>query len=141
MPGGRSGPMPAGAVRMMMGSNSRRINGSLTLARLCDTLSNFLDRPVIDLTELTGMYQIDLSWTPEENERIGTKLPMPLGTAPPVGGAATSDGKTPAPEGANDPGLTLAQALQVNYGLKLEPKKNPADIVVVDRAEKVPTEN
>jgi uncharacterized protein (TIGR03435 family) len=35
----------------------------------------------------------------------------------------------------------LAQALQVNYGLKLEPKKNPADILVIDHAEKVPTEN
>jgi uncharacterized protein (TIGR03435 family) len=29
----------------------------------------------------------------------------------------------------------------VNYGLKLEPKKNPADILVIDHAEKVPTEN
>ena len=46
-----------------------------------------------------------------------------------------------ASDSANDPGQTLAQALQTNYGLKLEAKKNPADIVVIDHAEKVPTEN
>jgi uncharacterized protein (TIGR03435 family) len=53
-------------------------------------------------------------------------------TPPPAG---------PAPEGAGDPGLSLAQALQVNYGLKLEPRKSPADVLVIDHAEKVPTEN
>jgi uncharacterized protein (TIGR03435 family) len=63
-----------------------------------------------------------------------------MGAPPPPSATSTSDGKI-APDGASDPGLSLAQALQMNYGLKLEPKKNPADILVIDRAEKVPTEN
>jgi uncharacterized protein (TIGR03435 family) len=146
-PGSGRGPMPgvampAGAMRMMMGPNNRRISGNLSLARLCDMLSNVTDRPVIDLTELKGIYEIDLSWTPDDNERLGGRLPM--GMAPPPGGPPPSAGPPPAggpPEGASDPGLTLAQALETNYGLKLEAKRNPADILVVDRAEKVPTEN
>jgi uncharacterized protein (TIGR03435 family) len=137
------GPMPAGTMRMMMGSSNRRISGSTTIARLCDMLSNLTDRPVLDLTELKGTYAFDLSWTPDETERMGGPIGMAMaraaGGAPPGGGAASSDGK--APEGSSDPGQTLVQALQTNYGLKLEARKNPADIVVVDHAEKVPTEN
>jgi uncharacterized protein (TIGR03435 family) len=45
--------------------------------------------------------------------------------------------------GTSDPdaGPTLEAALQSQLGLKLEQKKGPVDIVVVDHAEKVPTEN
>jgi uncharacterized protein (TIGR03435 family) len=38
-------------------------------------------------------------------------------------------------------GLSLFQALQEKLGLKLEARKSPVDILVVDSAEKVPTEN
>jgi len=140
-PAGRG--MPPGALRLMFGTGTRHLNGSLTLARLCDLLTNFLDRPVVDLTDLKGTYQFDLSWIADENERIAGKLQMAtmsFGSAP-SGGASSNESKAPPPDGAADPGLTLVQALQVNYGLKLEPKRNPADVVVVDRAENVPTEN
>jgi uncharacterized protein (TIGR03435 family) len=40
-----------------------------------------------------------------------------------------------------DAGPTLEAAIQSQLGLKLEQKKGPVDIVVVDHAEKVPTEN
>jgi len=40
-----------------------------------------------------------------------------------------------------DAGPTLEAAVQSQLGLKLEQKKGPVDIVVVDHAEKVPTEN
>jgi uncharacterized protein (TIGR03435 family) len=45
--------------------------------------------------------------------------------------------------GTSDPdaGPTLEAAIQSQLGLKLESKKGPVDIVVVDHAEKVPTEN
>jgi uncharacterized protein (TIGR03435 family) len=45
--------------------------------------------------------------------------------------------------GTSDPdaGPTLEAAVQSQLGLKLEQKKGPVDIVVVDHAEKVPTEN
>ena len=38
-------------------------------------------------------------------------------------------------------GPTLQQALQDQLGLRLESKKGPVDFLVVDHAEKSPTEN
>jgi uncharacterized protein (TIGR03435 family) len=44
--------------------------------------------------------------------------------------------------GTGDPnGLSLFGALQEKLGLKLEARKSPVDILVVDGADKVPTEN
>lgn len=132
-------PIPPGAMRMMMGPNNRHITGNATIARLCEMLSNLTDRPVLDLTELTGTYAFDLSWTPDENERAGGKFGSAMAMV-----RATSDsppaGAQPGPDSANDPGPTLPQAF-LTYGLKLEARRNPADIIVVDHAEKVPTEN
>jgi uncharacterized protein (TIGR03435 family) len=98
------------------------------------------DRPVTDLTELKGTYAFDLSWTPDESERMGGKFGPAMAMANTLGGGPPGAGQ-PGPEGSSDPGQTLAQALQSNYGLKLEAKKNLADILVIDHAEKVPTEN
>jgi uncharacterized protein (TIGR03435 family) len=44
-------------------------------------------------------------------------------------------------EAADPNGLSLFGALQDKLGLKLEARKSPVDILVVDGAEKVPTEN
>lgn len=121
-------------LRMMVSPYSRQVSGNTTMARLCDALSNLLDHPVIDQTGLKGTYELNLSWTPDDSEKIGGKLPSPLGPVPPD--AHGGDGNA-----AVEPGPTLAEALQANYGLKLERRKDQADMVVIDHAEKVPTEN
>jgi uncharacterized protein (TIGR03435 family) len=45
--------------------------------------------------------------------------------------------------GASDPAIfpSLVGALQQSLGLKLEPRKHAAEILVVHSAEKMPTEN
>jgi uncharacterized protein (TIGR03435 family) len=137
------GAMPKGGMRMMVSPTGRRLSGNITIERLCNMLSNLTDRPVIDLTELKATYSFDLSWTPDDNEKMGGKLAPAMAMAGARAGAdppPNTPGQ-PGPDSANDPGQTLVQALQTNYGLKLEAKKNPADILVIDRAEKVPTEN
>ena len=131
------GPMPAGAMRMMMTPTGRHVEGNVTISKLCDMMTNFLDRPVVDLTELKGMYSIDLTWTPTDSEKMGGKVGPAMAVAMGHGSNDSPDNRIE----AGDPGPTLAQALLNNYGLKLEAKKNPADILVIDRAEKVPTEN
>jgi uncharacterized protein (TIGR03435 family) len=140
-PPGASGAPRGGGMRMMMSPAGRRFTGNTTVARLCDMLSNLTDRPVIDLTELKGTYAIDLSWTPDENEKMGGKFGPAMAMATVQGGAPAPGAGQSGSEGPNDPGQNLVQALQSNYGLKLEAKKNPADILVIDHAEKVPTEN
>ncbi len=140
-PPGGDGKPRGGGMRMMMSPTGRRLTANTTIARLCDMLSNLTDRPVIDLTELKGTYAFDLSWTPDENERMGGKFAPAMAMGSTLGGGPAPGAGQSGPEGASDPGQPLAQALQSNYGLKLEAKKNPADILVIDRAEKVPTEN
>jgi uncharacterized protein (TIGR03435 family) len=108
----------------------------MTMAAFADTLSRFFDRPVVDLTELKGTYQvaIDLSM---EDLRIAART---MGLMGPGMGAGT-DGARPPTDAASDPaGLSIFAAVQ-QLGLKLEPRKAALDLIVIDHLEKTPTEN
>jgi len=83
-------------------------------------MSAQLNRPVIDKTGLTGFYDFTLEFT--------MVLPLPPGASP----------TAPA---ASDPGPDLAAAVERELGLKLVGSKAKLDVIVIDRAEKVPTEN
>ena len=106
-----------------------------TLAALSGGLSRMMDRPVVDLTGIQGTYQVDLEWVPDESEGGGMMAKM-RGMAGQGVGAGEAHG-----EAADPNGLSLFGALQDKLGLKLEARKSPVDILVVDGAEKVPTEN
>lgn len=79
-----------------------------SMAELAQTLMFNVDRPVVDRTGLTGRYDVQLKWTMDESK------------APTDGTAA--------------PGLFTA--IQEQLGLKLEPVKAPADVLVVDAVER-----
>jgi len=87
-------------------------------------LANLLRRPVIDKTGLTGKYDFVLEFTPDLS---GIALPA---------GFSAQDGNN-----ASDPGTNIASAVEKQLGLKLTPAKGKLDVIVVDRAEKIPTEN
>ncbi len=79
-----------------------------------------LGRTVIDKTELTGLFDFRLEWTPDATSRIAA--------------AASSD---PATLTAADPGgLSLFTAVQKQLGLKLKSAKGPVEVLIVDHAEK-----
>jgi uncharacterized protein (TIGR03435 family) len=80
-------------------------------------LQRALERPVADQTGLTGRYDFDLEFTPDETL---------------YGGAFEGA------EDASKPGLLAA--LQDQLGLKLNATKGPANALVIDHAER-PTEN
>ena len=127
------GPVRRGMIRMMPGKiDAKHINmGSFT-----DMLSNILDRPVIDETKLDGNYDISMDVSMEEIGLMrGMRFPPPQHEAGPAGGQPGG-----APVAESTPGTSIFTAIQ-QLGLKLEPKKAPVDLVVVDRSEKVPTEN
>ena len=144
---GRGGGPPQGkgltprtTIRMSNGSMQRSLSGYLTITQLVTALSNALDRPVSDLTELTATYDIDLSWVPDGND--GQMPMMRVAGAMAAGMAGGGDGGRAPADAASDPGgLNLPQALQASLGLKLEQRKAPAEILVVDHADKNPTEN
>jgi uncharacterized protein (TIGR03435 family) len=79
-------------------------------------LSSQLGRQVTDVTGITGKYDILLKWS-EPRPRGPSEDPSPSEELP-----------------------TLMQAVQA-LGLKLEAKKGPVDILVIDHMEKTPTEN
>ncbi len=102
----------------------------VTSAGLADILSVHMDRPVVDETGLTARYDVALKWTPEGGD--GTIVSMKFAMARQRGG----DVEVP-----DAVGPALPVAIQQQLGLKMDAKKLAIEVLVVDHAEKVPTEN
>jgi uncharacterized protein (TIGR03435 family) len=115
-----AGPTPTGAPlcpSMLMNGN---VSGrKLTIARLATTLALFVNREILDRTNLTGEFDLDLRYLPDQ-------VPFVPPGAPPL------------PIDTNAP--SLFTALQDQLGLKLESSRGPVDVLVIDSADK-PTED
>jgi uncharacterized protein (TIGR03435 family) len=115
---GRNGPKLK-AVPDQIGGYSGGANGRLmgkrTIPQLCETLSGLLMKPVVDETGLTGIYQFTLEWLPAEGQ-TGPQMPPP----PPTNPLAPS----------------LFTAVHEQLGLRLQSKRVPIQIVVIDNAVK-----
>lgn len=81
-----------------------------------------MDRPVVDKTGLAGNFDFNLTWTPDESQFGSMGIRVPQAADNPNG----------------PPGLFTA--LQDELGLKLEPQKTQAQVMVIDTAER-PTED
>jgi uncharacterized protein (TIGR03435 family) len=82
--------------------------------------ASVLDRPVLDRTGLSGDYTFTLVWAPDDSQ---------------YGGRGAGRGDAPRSDSS------FFTAIQEQLGLRLEPQKGPVEILVVDHAESVPTEN
>jgi len=112
----------AGGSKGALGSSEGLLWGSgITMAQLADMLARELNNPVQDLTGYTQVFDFRLQWTAEQ--------------APPVAAAETQPGVI------GDPGPSLLTALQDQLGLKLEKRRLPVDILVLDHVERMPIEN
>jgi uncharacterized protein (TIGR03435 family) len=58
-------------VRTSAGATRRRMSGKVTMPYFAGLLSNMLDRPVLDMTELRGVYDVDLEWSADEGDNSG----------------------------------------------------------------------
>lgn len=94
-------------------SDSQMTGIAIPVSLFATNLAFRVERNVIDKTGLTGTYDINLKWTPAEQE-----------------------GKTDSSDNAPD----LFTALQEQLGLKLESSKGPVDTLVIDQVE-MPSEN
>ena len=106
-----------------------------TMHELAEDLTQRLQLPVTDATGLDGAYDYTVAFTPEPYSGPGVTVspPPPRPPEPAEGGGS-------APTPMESP--TLRDALREQLGLELRPVKNvPIDVVVVDSANKVPTEN
>jgi uncharacterized protein (TIGR03435 family) len=90
----------------------------ITMQKLADLLARMTGQQVVNETGLEGVFDFNLKWSPDEMQKI-----------------------TPDDAPAAGSGPSLFAALQEQLGLKLEGRKAPVEILVVDHIEKAPTEN
>jgi uncharacterized protein (TIGR03435 family) len=133
--GGRGAP----GIAFMISGTTRHVSGPMTMSQLANGMSNFMDRPVLDLTGLTGTYDVDLEWAADEREQMQGPL---AGVNPGMAGPAGAGAEPRAPDHSPDSaGASIFAVIQEKLGLKLDPRKSSAEFLVIDHAEKVPTEN
>jgi uncharacterized protein (TIGR03435 family) len=108
-----------------------------TMKNLAEMLSvGVLDRPVVDMTELAGKYEVAVDLSAEDAMNVARASVTFL----PPGGGGVGDGRNAA-GGTSDPsGASIYSSLK-DLGLKLEARKLPLDMLVVDHVEKLPTAN
>jgi uncharacterized protein (TIGR03435 family) len=110
-------PGCSGASTFPIPNGSRYSFRQQPLLTLAELLRSTLAMPVLDKTGLTGKYDFNLTFTTR--------------------GPSTAAADDAAGDGPPD----LFTAVQQQLGLRLEQKKTPVDVLVVDRAEKTAKEN
>ena len=103
----------------------------IDMPQLVDLLTRFNDKPVVDMTGLTGTYDISLTFSPEDYQAMLIRSAIYAGVTLPPQALRALEGVS---------GDTLFAALQT-VGLKLESRKAPLEVLVVDSVSKTPTEN
>lgn len=96
-----------------------------------ETISRFTDKPVVDQTGLMGMYDFSLEFTPEDFRAMMIRAAVQQGVQLPPEALKLLD---------SAPGDSMEAALE-KVGLKLESKKAPVEVLVIDSMEKAPTAN
>jgi uncharacterized protein (TIGR03435 family) len=116
--GCRNAPAPSGSIWTFT-----VVCRNTTMEQLAEDLpafgAGYIEHPVIDETGLKGGWDFTLNWTPPHLTHAGEL-------------AAEND-----PNG----GLTIPEALEKELGLKLETKKRPVDVLVIDHVERTPADN
>jgi len=113
-------------------SNNKFEAKRLTMANLAGTLERFLDRPVVDMTDLKGSYDFAVDVTPEDYRAMLIRSAVVAGVVLPPEVLRFLDGSS-SPESLFD-GLA-------KLGLRLDTRKAPLDVLVIDGALRTPTEN
>ncbi|MBZ5559935.1 MAG: TIGR03435 family protein, partial [Acidobacteriia bacterium] len=119
--GGGPPPPPGGPVlpcTVRTGNGTFSANGR-SPAQLAGILSAYVERRVVDQTGLTGLFDAELTWTPDQIQRLpGTDDP------------AAIDPDAP----------SILTAVQEQLGLRLRPAKGPVEVLVIDSVQR-PTPN
>jgi uncharacterized protein (TIGR03435 family) len=116
-PGPRGGGDAPPTCGMRIGPG-QMVMGGTPMSQFATVLSNFVQRVVLDRTNLPGMFDFRVSWTPDQ---------IPKGPPPP--------GAPPLPP-VDPNGPSLFAALQEQLGLKLEATRAPLEVLIIDRAER-----
>jgi bla regulator protein blaR1 len=127
-PNGLKGFDGEGGPGMMLMRPGQLTAQGLDLSSVAKLLSQQLGRTVQDKTGLTGKYDFTLQWKPDRD-------PSPMPGAPPPGQQGPD--ATLSPDSSE---ASIFTAVQEQLGLKLESRKAPVEVLVIDHVE-APSEN
>jgi len=114
-----NGPSPQGTLNrgnIRIGAGSL-IGNAVTMTLFTKMLSQRLDQTIIDRTNLTGRFDLQLQWTPDVGEALFDPSGNPL-----------------SPGDASGP--SIFAAVQEQLGLRLEATKALVEVLVIDHVEK-----
>jgi uncharacterized protein (TIGR03435 family) len=117
-------PSEMNATNIRSGAHSISLERG-SIAAMTGVLATAVGRPVVDHTELTGLYDISVIWD---------DAPVRDGSVPGARGSEAQAGPV------GDEHGSIFTAMLEQLGLKLEAGKGPVEVFVVDRVEK-PSEN
>lgn len=103
----------------------------LSLRSLSRAIRPFMDRPVVDMTNLKGAYDFVLNITPEDRIAMMIRSAINAGVTLPPQALKALDNAT---------GDSLTAALE-KIGLTLTPRKGPVEVIMVESIQKTPSEN
>jgi uncharacterized protein (TIGR03435 family) len=118
-----------GAPRTVINGNYHLRLASETMDELSAQLTNEIRLPVNNATGLDGGFDIGLTWARQESDS-------------PQGGAPSEPTETSKHSPfAGEAGPTIFTAIEEQLGLKLVPGKAAVRVLVVDKINKIPSEN
>jgi uncharacterized protein (TIGR03435 family) len=97
--------------------------GGFPLSSFANTLSQPMQRVVVDRTGLAGNWEFELTFAPDQST-------LPPGPPPPGAQVPNVDPNAP----------SLVTAIEEQLGLRLRPARGPVEVLVIERVER-PTEN
>jgi uncharacterized protein (TIGR03435 family) len=103
----------------------------LTMTAVAGNLERFMDRPIVDMTNLKGSYDFTLQMTEEDYRTMLIQAAVTSGVVLPPQALRLLEGASP---------ISLFDAMQ-KLGLKLDARRAPLDLLVIDEARKTPTDN
>ena len=105
---------------------AKKIGGRM----LADVLERYTDRPILDRTELQGTYDFSFDITPEDYQSMLIRAAVNSGVfLPPQVLRIMDNGGNPLPDALNQ------------LGLRLDSTRASVDLLVVDQARRLPTDN
>jgi uncharacterized protein (TIGR03435 family) len=107
-------------TNLLVGSNAIDLQRG-SIARLAGVLATAVGRPVLDRTALTGLYDLSITWD---------DAPVSQGGMPGIAVSPAPGGSTGSDRGS------IFTALRDQLGLRLEPRREPVEVIVVDGMER-----
>jgi len=113
-------------------ADNKLVGHKLAMARIVDTLERYMDKPVVDMTGApdTKYYDFSFDITADDYRTMLIRTALKAGVTLPPEAARLAD----------MPIDSLIQAMDA-VGLRMDSRKAPADVMVIDQASKTPTEN